>query len=162
MHIRLDDLRGPEIAALLQEHLADMVATSPPESIHALDLEGLRAPGISFWTLWEGDALAGCAALKELDTSWGEVKSMRTARAFRQRGIAEVLLRHLIDEARRRGYRRISLETGSMDFFSPARNLYRKFGFTECGPFADYVIDPNSVFMELALELPDDQIRSSP
>lgn len=151
-HIRLDDLRGQEVMALLEEHLRDMHATSPPESIHALDLDGLRRPEISFWTLWDAGVLAGCAALKTLDVTWGEIKSMRTARTHHRRGVGSALLRHLIDEARRRNYRMLSLETGSMAYFAPARALYRKFGFVECGPFAAYREDPNSVFMTLSLE----------
>lgn len=147
MDIRIDDLRSPAIAALLDEHLRDMYATSPPESVHALDLERLRRSDITFWTLWDGDALAGCAALKSLGNGEGEIKSMRTARAFRHRGVASRLLRHLLDEAGRRGYQRLWLETGSMDYFAAARALYTKFGFVECGPFADYELDPYSVFM---------------
>lgn len=147
MHIRVDDLRGPEIAALLEEHIQDMRSTSPPESKHALDLEGLRAPDITFWTLWEDGALAGCGALKELSPTHGEIKSMRTAPGFRRRGVAATLLHHILGEARRRGYGRVSLETGSMPFFAPARELYRGFGFEVCGPFAGYKLDPNSVFM---------------
>lgn len=145
--IKVDDLRGSEIAALLSEHLRDMNAVSPPESKHALDLGELRGPGITFWTCWEGDKLAGCGALKELSTEHGEIKSMRTARAFRRRGVAAKLLRHIIEEAQRRGYRRLSLETGSMDFFEPAHRLYASFGFEVCAPFGDYRSDPNSVFM---------------
>lgn len=145
--IRQDDLSGPEIAALLAEHLRDMNAVSPPESKHALDLEGLRKPDITFWTLYEGDKLAGCGALKALGEGHGEVKSMRTSSAFRRRGVAARLLQHIIGEAERRRYRRLSLETGSMAYFEPARELYARFGFVPCGPFADYKEDPNSVFM---------------
>jgi putative acetyltransferase len=145
--IKVDDLRGPDIAELLNEHLEDMKAVSPPESKHALDLEGLRKPEITFWTLWEDDKLAGCGALKELDARHGEVKSMRTAAAFRRRSVAAKLLHHMLDEAQRRGYHRLSLETGSMDFFGPARRLYASFGFEVCAPFADYKRDPNSIFM---------------
>ena len=148
---RLDDLRGPEIAALLREHLAEMHATSPRESVHALDLEGLRKPEISFWTLWEGDRLAGCGALKALSDGHGEIKSMRTAAPFRRRGVARTMLDHLLSEARRRRYTRVSLETGAMAFFAPARRLYAGFGFQTCPPFADYREDPNSVFMTLEL-----------
>lgn len=151
MHIRVDDLQGPEIAALLEEHIQDMRATSPPESKHALDLAGLRAPDITFWTLWDEGVLAGCGALKELGPEHGEIKSMRTAPDFRRRGVAAMLLRHLLGEARRRGYGRVSLETGSMPFFVPARLLYRSFGFEVCGPFAGYKLDPNSVFMTKVL-----------
>ena len=147
MDIRIDDLTGPEVAELLEQHISDMRAISPPESKHALDLEGLRRPEITFWTVWDGTSLAGCGALKELDASHGEIKSMRTSPAYRNRGVATKLLRHIIDEAKARNYRRLSLETGSMPFFEPARRLYTKFGFTRCGPFADYREDPNSVFM---------------
>ena len=147
MDIRLDDVTGPEIAALLQEHLRDMHRVSPPESVHALDLESLRQPGITLWTVWDGGRLAGCGALKALDPQHGEIKSMRTASAYRRKGVAKQMLQHLLDEAKQRGYTRVSLETGSMDFFLPARALYASFGFEYCSPFADYMEDPNSVFM---------------
>ncbi len=147
MEIRVDDLSGIEIARLLEQHLQDMRATSPPESVHALDLEGLRSPEITFWTVWEGSLLAGCGALKELDANHGEIKSMRTAPEFRNQGVAGLMLGHLIAEARARNYNRLSLETGSMAFFEPARRLYRKFGFEPCGPFSTYIEDSNSVFM---------------
>lgn len=152
MHIRLDDLRGSEIAALLEAHLDLMRATSPPESTHALDLDGLRRPEITFWTVWDGDQLLGCGALKELDPTHGEIKSMHTAAAARGRGVARQMLAHIVAEARARGYRRLSLETGSMAAFAPARGLYAGFGFTFCEPFADYRLDPNSVFMTLELQ----------
>ena len=151
MEIRIDDLRGIEIARLLEQHLQDMRRVSPPESVHALDLEGLRAPEITFWTVWEGSVLAGCGALKELDANHGEIKSMRTAPEFRNQGVAGFMLRHLIAEARARNYNRLSLETGSMEFFEPARRLYRRFGFDPCGPFSTYVEDLNSVFMTMQL-----------
>lgn len=151
MEIRVDPLRHPAVIALLREHLDWMHRTSPPESVHALDLDGLRRPGITFWTLWDGDALAGCGALRELDAAHGEVKSMRTAQAFQRRGVASRMLSHIVGEARRRGYRRLSLETGSMDYFAPARRLYAGAGFEPCAPFGDYVEDPNSVFMTRAL-----------
>lgn len=147
MQIRIDPLTGPEVVALLQEHLDDMRLHSPPESIHALDLGKLRAPGITFWSAWEDDALVGCVALKELDPTHGEIKSMRTGRAHRGKGIGVALLRHVLDEAARRGYLRLSLETGSMAAFVPARTLYARFGFEPCGPFGEYVEDPHSVFM---------------
>jgi putative acetyltransferase len=147
MDIRIDDLRGPEIAALLQEHLRDMYRVSPPESVHALDLDSLRKPDITFWTIWDADILAGCGAIKELDPQHAEIKSMRTASAHRRKGVAKQLLQHLLDEAKQRGYTRVSLETGSMDFFMPARALYASFGFKNCPPFSDYIEDPNSVFM---------------
>jgi putative acetyltransferase len=147
MEIRIDDLTGPQVARLLREHLEDMALHSPPESIHALDLEELRKPEITFWSVWEGTELIGCGALKELDSQHAEIKSMRTASSHRRKGVAKLMLQHLIDEARRRGYRRLSLETGSMEAFAPARHLYASFGFVYCGPFADYKEDPYSVFM---------------
>jgi putative acetyltransferase len=151
MEIRLDDRRGPEIRALLEEHLASMRALSPPESVHALDLERLRAPTIRFFTLWDGDALLGCGAWKRLDGAHAEIKSMRTAEAHRGRGVARRLLEHLIADARAHGIERLSLETGSMAAFAPARQLYARFGFIDCGPFADYVVDPNSHYMTRGL-----------
>ena len=152
MIIREDDLAGPEIRALLEEHLAHMRRTSPPCSVHALDLDRLRRPGITFWTAWRDGDLAGCGALKALDARHGEIKSMRTAAAHLRQGVASRMLVHIVDEARRRGYARLSLETGSMDAFVPARTLYARHGFVACPPFADYADDPNSVFM--ARELP--------
>ena len=151
MNIRIDDLRGPEIAGLLQEHLRDMHATSPRESVHALDLDGLRKPEITFWTIWKDDRLAGCGALKTLDARHAEIKSMRTAASFRRRGVAKAMLQHLLVEAKRRGYQRVSLETGAMAYFEPARRLYASFGFQPCAPFADYRPDPNSVFMTMEI-----------
>jgi putative acetyltransferase len=147
MDIRLDDLRGSEIHKLLEEHLQSALLHSPPESVHALDIEGLRRPEITFWTAWEDGELLGCGALKELDSQHGEIKSMRTATAHLRKGVARSLLEHIIAEARSRGYRRLSLETGSMAAFEPARTLYAGFGFTNCAPFADYVEDPYSVCM---------------
>lgn len=151
MQIRVDDLRGPKIALLLRAHLENSAKWSPPESIHALDLDGLRAPKITFWTAWEDATLLGCGALKELDPFHGEVKSMHTAAAHRGRGVARGLLTHIQGESRRRSYRRLSLETGSMEGFAPARALYSRFGFVECGPFNSYLADPNSTFMTLEL-----------
>lgn len=147
MRIVVDDLRGPEVAKLLREHVASCSALSPPESMHALDIDALRRPGITFWSAWEGAELLGCGALKELDATHAEIKSMRTAAAHLRKGVASALLTHILHEAKRRGYRRLSLETGSQDAFEPARGLYAKFGFRECGPFVGYVADPNSTFM---------------
>lgn len=147
LEIRRDDLTGPEIIALLEEHLRCMAMISPPESRHALDLDGLRRPGISFWTIWNGADLAGCGALKELTREHAEIKSMRTAYAYQRKGIASEMVRHIVAEAKRRGYRRLSLETGSMPYFEPARRLYASFGFRHCPPFGSYTLDPNSVFM---------------
>ena len=149
--IRRDDLTGPEIADLLQIHLDDAAKHSPPESVHALDLEKLRAPEITFWTAWSDGMLLGCGALKELSPDHGEIKSMHTAVAHRGKGVGSRLLTHILDEARARSYQRVSLETGSMAAFAPARALYARFGFKECGPFGDYREDPYSVFMALDL-----------
>ncbi len=135
----------------MREHLTDVAMYSPPESVHALDHEALTDPAVTFWTAWEGDELLGCGALLELDPQHGELKSMRTARAHLRKGVASRMLRHIVDEARRRSYVRLSLETGSQDAFAPARALYARYGFIECGPFANYVPDPNSVFMTLEL-----------
>ena len=147
MRIAMDDLSGPAIARLLQEHLQRLSAISPPESMHALNIDALRKPEITFWSVWNGEELVGCGALKELDAQHAEIKSMRTASAHLRKGVASSLLQHLINEAKRRNYRRLSLETGSMDAFEPARRLYAKFGFNNCGPFGSYLEDPNSVFM---------------
>jgi putative acetyltransferase len=147
MNIKIDDLKGPEIYELLQEHLSSVALHSPPESVHALNIEELRQPDITFWTVWEDGELLGCGALKELDAQHAEIKSMRTSSRHLRKGVAKHLLEHMLDEARRRGYSRLSLETGSMEAFEPARNLYAGFGFTYCAPFADYIEDPYSVFM---------------
>ena len=147
MEIRLDDLTGSEVIGLLEEHLRCMARVSPPESRHALDLDGLRKPEITFWTIWNGLELAGCGALKELDNEHGEIKSMRTAYKFQRQGVASKVLRHIIQEAKHRDYQRLSLETGSMPYFEPAWRLYASFGFRPCGPFASYRLDSNSVFM---------------
>ena len=146
MRIERDDLSGPDIARFLAEHLAEMYATTPAESVHALDLDALRKPEITFWTVWDDDQLVGCGALKELDPEHAEVKSMRTEPARKRQGIASLLLRHLIAEAQRRGYRRLSLETGAGDHFAPARALYVRHGFAPCPPFADYTDDPSSAY----------------
>lgn len=151
MQIRVDDLTSPQVQQLLNEHLQSMHLHSPPESIHALDLDGLRQPEITFWSVWDGEELLGCGALKELDPQHGEIKSMRTAAAHQRKGVARKMLQHIITEAQRRLYARLSLETGSMVAFEPARKLYANFGFEYCGPFADYVLDPYSVFMTRAL-----------
>ncbi len=151
MEIRPDELTGDAIVALLQEHLAHMRSVSPPESTHALDIDGLRAPDVSFWSAWSGQTLLGCCALRRLDASHGEIKSMRTATTHLRKGVAARLLEHLFDEARRRRYHTLYLETGSMDAFRPARALYRRYGFSESPPFANYEPDPNSVFMRCDL-----------
>jgi putative acetyltransferase len=147
MEIRIDDLSSAKTIELLREHLHSMTLHSPPESIHALDVEALRRPGITFWSVWDRDELMGCGAIKELDAGHAEIKSMRTATAHLRKGVAAALMRHILDEAKRRGYRRLSLETGSMQAFAPAHRLYASFGFERCAPFADYVEDPYSIFM---------------
>ncbi len=151
LSFRLDDLSGSDIKELLRRHLDTMAEHSPPESRHALDLSGLRAADVTFWSIWEGEELVGCGALKELDPEHGEIKSMHTAKALRGQGIAAAMLEHILEEARGRGYRRLSLETGSMAAFAPAHALYSKYGFTDCPPFADYREDPNSIFMTRTL-----------
>ena len=145
--IKIDDLAGEDVAEFLRGHLSEMALHSPPESIHALDLEALRKPDITFWSVWEGDVLVGCGALKMLDEMHGEIKSMRTSPVHRGRGIGRQMLQHILVEAESRGIRRLSLETGSMVAFEPARRLYSSVGFNFCGPFADYKLDPHSVFM---------------
>ena len=147
MIIKPDNLTSPEVHQLLQQHLQSMALHSPPESIHALDIDALRQPGITFWTAWDTDELLGCGALKELDAQHAEIKSMRTASAHLRKGVANALLAHIMDEAKRRGYQRLSLETGSAAAFEPAHRLYAASGFALCGPFAGYAADPYSVFM---------------
>ncbi len=138
----------PDVVSLLEEHLADMYATSPPESVHALDLAALLRPEITFVTARDGDGtLLGCGALKRLDDGHGELKSMRTTAAARGRGVAAAVLEHLLVLATERGHTRVSLENGPQEYFAAARRLYGRHGFVECGPFGDYSLDPHSVFM---------------
>jgi len=151
MDIQIEDPSKQDIVALLEEHLRDMYANSPACSVHALDVERLRQPEITFWTARENGRLVGCGALKQLDERHGELKSMRTTPQARHRGVARSLLAHVLDAARARGMTRISLETGSQAFFQPARALYTRHGFEICGPFGDYQPDPNSVFMTRSL-----------
>lgn len=151
MQIAPDPLTSPEIAAFLQAHLDQMRETSPAESVHALDLAGLRAPGVRFWSAYDGGELVGCAALKRLDDDHAELKSMRTAPHRTRQGIAARLLAFVLDEARDTGFTRVSLETGTQDFFAPARELYARHGFDACPPFGDYRPDPNSTFMTRSL-----------
>ncbi len=147
MHIKVDDLSGTEIHELLQEHLRSVALHSTPESVHALDIEALRKPEITFWTAWDNGQLLGCGAIKQLDAQHAEIKSMRTSSSHLRKGVAKKLLGHILEEARRRSYNRVSLETVSMEAFDPARKLYAGFGFEYCGPFAEYAEDPYSVFM---------------
>jgi putative acetyltransferase len=151
MKIIVDDLTGPDIAGFLAEHVEEMRSVTPLESKHALDLDGLRRPEVTFWSVIDGETLVGCGAIKELDADHAEVKSMRTAPSHKRRGVASLLLEYMFGEAKRMGYSRLSLETGAFDFFAPARLLYAKHGFEICGPFADYKEDPNSVFMTKVL-----------
>lgn len=152
VEIVVDDLSGPRIAAFLDEHVQQMRAITPPESKFALDLDALRTPEITFWSVWDGDDLVGCAALKRLDAGHAELKSMRTAPARLRGGIGSTLLAHVIAEARARGFTRLSLETGTHEFFGPARKLYEKFGFEYCAPFADYRPSPHNTFMTRTLD----------
>ncbi len=147
MQIKRDDLRGPEIAAMLEAHLKDFEPHSPPESRHALDLEGLRQPSIHFYSAWDDGQLLGCGAFKRLDDTHAEIKSMRTDPVHLRKGVARAILAHLIEEARATGLQRLSLETGPMAHFAPARKLYQAFGFETCEPFGSYREDPYSVFM---------------
>jgi len=149
--IAVDDPARDDVRALLEQHLADMFRTSPAESVHALDVEGLRHPSIAFLTARAGGALLGCAALKTLDATHGELKSMRTDASARGRGVATALLAAVLRTARERGLGRISLETGTQPFFAPARRLYERHGFVECPPFAGYRLDPNSVYFTRAV-----------
>jgi putative acetyltransferase len=151
MKIVVDDLSGPEIAAFLTEHVRQMHEITPIENAYALDLDGLRRPDITFWTAVDGTTVVGCAALKRLDPAHAELKSMRTAPARTRTGVASRLLEHVIGAAQHRGYRRISLETGTDGFFLPARRLYEKFGFAYCDPFGDYAPSPHNTFMTRAL-----------
>jgi len=150
--IRIDDLRGPEIAALLETHLDHMRAISPPESVHALDLDALRAPAITFWTMWQHGSLIGCGALRELDPTHGEIKSMHTPASCRGQGHGRRMVEHILAVARERGYTRLSLETGATHDFIAARSLYASFGFETCPPFGDYFEDPFSTCMTLELD----------
>ncbi|KXI29288.1 GNAT family N-acetyltransferase [Paraglaciecola hydrolytica] len=151
MIIALDDLSSPAVAALLQQHLDDMYRTSPPESVHALDLSKLKAPDIKFWCAWQDNDLLGCGALKIHNPEQAEIKSMRTATQHLRKGVAASLLTHIINEAKLLGLTQLYLETGSQAFFNPAIQLYQGHGFDFCGPFASYTKDPNSKFMTLKL-----------
>ncbi|MFD0899029.1 GNAT family N-acetyltransferase [Actinomadura sediminis] len=151
MRIVVDDLTGPEIAEFLEGHVREMRAITPPDSKHALDIEALRQPGVTFWSVLDAQVIVGCGALARLDDGHAELKSMRTASARKRSGVASLLLSHIIGEAARMGFTRVSLETGSAPFFAPARKLYEKFGFDYCEPFGNYRIDPHSVFMTRTL-----------
>jgi putative acetyltransferase len=157
LHIRLDDLSDPRIAIFLEAHLQDMRATSPPESVHALDLSKLRDPSVHFWSAWLGEAgaadstLVGTAAIKRLDADHAELKSMRTSASFRGKGIAKQVLQHVVEQSRALGFQRLSLETGTQPFFAPAHKLYLAYGFAPCDPFGSYTQDPNSRYLTMTL-----------
>lgn len=151
MRIVEGDLRDPRVVDLLHTHLTSARAETAPGSAHALDLTGLRSPEISFWTIWDDEMLLGVGALKRLSADHGEIKSMHTAQSMRGKGAGSAMLRHIIATARAHGMSRLSLETGSWEYFRPARAFYQSHGFVECPPFAEYVLDPNSVFMSLDL-----------
>ncbi|MFY3385955.1 GNAT family N-acetyltransferase [Paracidovorax sp. MALMAid1276] len=158
LSIRLDDLSDPRIATFMEEHLQDMRATSPPESVHALDMDQLSRPEIRFWTAWTADAaapapgqLVGTGALKHLSADHAELKSMRSAESVRGLGVGRAILEHILGQAVDLGYQRISLETGSQPFFEPAYQLYRRYGFADCAPFGGYVLDPHSRYMSRLL-----------
>jgi len=151
MKIKSDDLSGQKVIALLEEHIDDMYRASPPESVHTLDLDSLRGGDVSFWVIWQNNNPIGCVALQEHAGTWAEIKSMGSANSARGMGIGKHLLEFVFDVAKQRGYEYLRLETGCEDFFQPAREIYKRYGFLERGPFADYTDDPNSVFMEKAL-----------
>ncbi|HUQ00932.1 MAG TPA: GNAT family N-acetyltransferase [Kofleriaceae bacterium] len=151
MRFQVDDLEGESIRALVARHLRGMHESSPPESVHALDLSKLRQPGVTFWSVWQERALAGMGALKELGDRRGEIKSMRVADEFLGKGVGRAMLVHILAEARGRGMTSLWLETGSAPAFVPAISLYESAGFVRCGPFAPYVEDPFSVFMTMSL-----------
>ena len=151
MEIKIDDLTDIRTIELIRTHLAGMAENSPAESIHALNVAELKRDHITFYSAWEDNDILGCGALKELTTKHGEVKSMRTAEKHLRKGIASAILQHIINEAKIRGYTKLSLETGALEAFQPAHRLYESFGFTYCEPFDNYIDDPNSVFMTMHL-----------
>ena len=151
MQVQVDDPARPDVYALLDEHLRNMHELSPPESVHALDVSRLKSADITFWSVRDGNQLLGCGALKQLTSAHAEIKSMRTPAALRRRGAGRAVLLHILAEAQRRGYGRLSLETGTQESFNAAHRLYESVGFERCGPFGDYQPDPHSVFMTLDL-----------
>ncbi|KCZ45505.1 GNAT family N-acetyltransferase [Hyphomonas pacifica] len=152
LEIRIDDLGGAEVADLLTTHADLMLSLSPPGSCHFLPLQGLKVPEVTFWSMWQDEALIGCGALKDLGDGTGEIKSMHARQHLRGKGHGRAMLEHILAEARARGYTALYLETGSMDGFIPARRLYEAYGFTYCEPFGSYVEDPHSVFMSLDMQ----------
>jgi len=151
LSIIVDDLTDSQVISLLEEHLLDMRAQSPACSVHALDLEGLKGPKVTFYSAWMNEELYGCGALHELSNTHAELKSMRTVKQAQRKGIASAILNHLIEESRQRSYTRLSLETGSQSSFLPARKFYEHHGFSQTKPFADYTDDPNSIYYTLEL-----------
>ena len=149
MMLRIADggLDEPQVLAMLKFHFDTNISVTPQGSAHVFDVSRLKAPDISFWSAWGGETLMGVGALKRMDASHGEVKSMHTLQTSRRSGVGGAMLRHIIAKAQGMGLARLSLETGSFDFFAPARALYERHGFVECGPFGDYKPDPNSTFM---------------
>ena len=140
---------NPEVNELLTKHFIELRAASPEGSTHVLDIPGLKVPSIKFWSLWNDKKLIGCGALKFLDKEHGEFKSIRVADKFRNNGMGEKIISHLIDQSKQIGIKKLSIETGAGEFFSPARKLFKKFGFNECKPFAHYKEDPNSCYYSL-------------
>jgi putative acetyltransferase len=153
--IEIDDVLRPQVLSLLEEHLRNMYELSPPEHVFAFDASKLRAPGIVVWTAWQDETLLGCAALKELSATQGEIKSMRTPAKFRRQGAGRALLDHILRVSRERGYRELFLETGTHPAFAPAQTLYRSVGFRQCGPFGSYEENGSSYFMSLRLDAGD-------
>ena len=151
MRIEIDDVSRPQVLFLLEEHLRNMYEITPADYVFAFDAKKLRAPDVTFWCAWEEEVLLGCAALKELSSTVGEVKSMRTPEKLRRQGVGRALLNHVLQVARQRGYRELFLETGNHPAFMPAQTLYRSVGFRECGPFGSYKENGFSVFMSLSL-----------
>ena len=141
----------PEVHKLLTKHFIELRAASPEGSAHVLDIPGLKTPSIKFWSLWDNNQLIGCGALKFLDETHGEFKSIRVADKHRKKGMGEKIISHLITEAKKIGIKRLSIETGAGEFFSPARKLFKKFGFKACKPFAHYKEDPNSCYFDLEI-----------
>ena len=151
MQITPGDLTDSRVVDLLLCHFSSARAQTAPGSAHALELDGLQSPDITFWTAWDGETLAAIGALKQLSQDHGEVKSMHTAPAARRKGVGSAMLRHIVAKARQMGLSRLSLETGSWPYFIPAREFYKRHGFVECPPFGSYLPDPNSVFLTLEL-----------
>ncbi|MEM1086633.1 MAG: GNAT family N-acetyltransferase [Pseudomonadota bacterium] len=151
MRLQIANLDAPDFQALISAHAELMLSLSPPGSCHFFPIDGLKTPDVTVWELRDRELLLACGALKELTASHGEIKSMHTLASKRGAGLGRTLLEHILQTAKARGYTRLSLETGSMDGFLPARRLYEAYGFCECGPFGDYKDDPNSLFMTLKL-----------